>query len=143
MWFKEIIKNGFDNEESMLVHRYKASKIVFLFVCLIFFLSFFLVWAGFYRSFFLWIFSSLYILILITLDIYIYMFFLKTYIWKIKWAYKFFLLFFLSLFTIWLLFPIIVEWWLLWFYNNYLFDFMIDVKETFFATIEDIKNMLP
>lgn len=117
MWFKEIIKKGFKDDKTELLHKYDSAKLVFIFMCLLFFLSFFFAWAGFHREIFLYAFSFIYILTLLSLDIYVYLFFKKSLYWKITWFRKFLLIFILLILSFFLIFPIIIDWGIVEFYN--------------------------
>lgn len=64
-------KNVSSNEESIELKR-KSSKIMFVFILFLFFLSFYLVWAQVWKWFLDRIISPLYVLLLISLNLFIF-----------------------------------------------------------------------
>lgn len=120
MGFKEILKRDFFESENKLLLRYNSSKIVLILNMLIFFISFYFVWAWFYREEFILYMSIIYILLCISIVFYIYFYFKKTFLSKINWVIlNFFILILLILFII-LMFPALFQGWILWFYNTYI-----------------------
>ena len=135
MWIKESIKKSFEDDKIKLLYRYEASKMVFLFVSLLFFISFFLAWAWYHRDFFIYIFSFLYILVLFNLNIFIYLYCKNKFYWKIKWNCGILLYVLLFILTVSMIFPILYEWWIVWFSSDFL-----GMDEVFNNTIDDMKN---
>ena len=76
--FKEVLTSKFKEEESIILHRYKSAKFIFILLTLLFSLNFFFVWASFYYNFFIKTLHFSYILLLISFFYYLY------YLWKIR-----------------------------------------------------------
>jgi len=111
MWFKEILKKDFFDSENKLILRYKSAKIILVMSILLFFISFFFVWAWYYREFFSNYLSITYVLVIISIEIYLYLYFKKTFTSKLN-GFLFILFFiFLVISFIILISLFIVDWW--------------------------------
>ncbi len=120
MGFKEILKKDFFESDNKLILRYKSIKAVLVLTILLFFSSFFFIGAWFYREFFLNYISIFYVLLSFSFVLYLFFYFKKTFLNKLSWPLLYIFSFLLILIFIVLIFPIIVEWWLVWFYNTYI-----------------------
>lgn len=120
MGFKEILKKDFFESDNKLILRYKSIKAVLVLTILLFFSSFFFIGAWFYREFFLNYISIFYVLLSFSFVLYLFFYFKKTFLNKLSWPLLYIFSFLLILIFVVLIFPIIVEWWLVWFYNIYI-----------------------
>ena len=120
MGFKEILKKDFFESDNKLILRYKSIKAVLVLTILLFFSSFFFIGAWFYREFFLNYISIFYVLLSFSFVLYLFFYFKKTFLNKLSWPLLYIFSFWLILIFVVLIFPIIVEWWLVWFYNTYI-----------------------
>ncbi len=120
MGFKEILKKDFFESDNKLILRYKSIKAVLVLTILLFFSSFFFIGAWFYREFFLNYISIFYVLLSFSFVLYLFFYFKKTFLNKLSWPLLYIFSFLLILIFVVLIFPIIVEWGLVWFYNTYI-----------------------
>jgi hypothetical protein len=120
MSFKDSVKKDFTNKDKINKLRYKSSKLIFVLVSLLFFLAFFLYWAGLFQPIIPQIVSILYILLIISLFIFVYFWGISIFKTKINWVYKYILIAILLILLVIFTFPIIVEWWLFWFFNEFI-----------------------
>lgn len=112
MWFKEILKKDFFESENKLNLRYKSAKTMLIFFILLFFTSFYFVWAGFHRDFFINYISVFYIFLVITIILYIYLYFKKTFDQKLTWVLLYIFVFLLFIIFVFLLLPLFVNGWI-------------------------------
>lgn len=120
MWFKEVLKKDFFDSENKLILRYKAAKIILVVSILLFFISFFFVWAGYYREFFSNYLSITYVLVVISIEIYLYFYFYfrKTFVSRLNAFLIMLLLIILGIIFVIFLSPVIVEWWFMWLFTK-------------------------
>ena len=109
MSIKEIIETELNDKEQMLELRYHSSKIVFILMTLIYFVSLFLYWAWLFTNFFNTSLNTLYILMISSLAIFA--FFFTMFKYKEKFAgNKVFILIALLVIVSWvLLLPVIIK----------------------------------
>lgn len=120
MGFKEILKKDFFESDNKLILRYKSAKAILILTILLFFSSFFFVWAWFYNEIFEVYLSIFYVLLSFSIILYTFFYFKKTFLSKLSWVLLYFFVFILIIIFTILLFPVIFEWGLIWFYNTYL-----------------------
>lgn len=75
MNYKKELHKHFWNSKLLTNSRYEASKNIFIYICLIFFLNYFFVWAKFYDYFFIKTLPFVYTLFLITITFFIFFYF--------------------------------------------------------------------
>ena len=78
MWFKETLKEKLGTEESIILHRYKSAKFLFILLAFLFLLNYFFVWSKFYYEFFIKTIYGTYILLLVSFFSFLY------FLWKLK-----------------------------------------------------------
>lgn len=120
MGFKEVLKKDFFESDNRLILRYKSSKAILVLTILLFFSSFFFIWAWYYRDFFASYISIFYVLLCFSFVLYLFLFFKKTFLSKLSGIILYLFIFVLIFIFLILLFPVIVEGWVVWFYNAYL-----------------------
>ena len=120
MGFKEILKKDFFESDNKLILRYKSIKSILVLTILLFFSSFFFIGAWFYREFFLNYISIFYVLLSFSFVLYLFFYFKKTFLNRLSGPLLYIFSFLLILIFVVLIFPIIVEWGLVWFYNTYI-----------------------
>jgi len=120
MGFKEILKKDFFESDNKLILRYKSIKAILVLTILLFFSSFFFIGAWFYREFFLNYISIFYVLLSFSFVLYLFFYFKKTFLNRLSGPLLYIFSFLLILIFVVLIFPIIVEWGLVWFYNTYI-----------------------
>jgi hypothetical protein len=86
MTFKDTLKNDLADEEKMLEFRHNSSKTTFVFMSLVFFLSFFLYGASLFENFFESFFGVIYLAFLFSFVFYVYYFLRTKFVSKIKGA---------------------------------------------------------
>jgi|SaaInlStandDraft_3_1057020.scaffolds.fasta_scaffold123815_1 predicted neutral ceramidase superfamily lipid hydrolase len=122
MWLKEILKKNFSEDKKISLERSKAAKFVFIISALVFFMTFYFVWANFYTEITSKILSISYIVLVISLVLFAYLFIRKSLSWKVP-SVVFFLIFILLWAVLaFLLLPVIVDGWInsiLWLLNFY------------------------
>lgn len=118
MWFKEVLKKDFFESENKLILRYKSAKIILVVSILLFFISFFFVWAWYYREFFSNYLSITYVLVVISIEIYLYFYFRKTFTSRLNVFLIMLLLIILGISFVIFISPVIVEWWFMWLFSK-------------------------
>lgn len=118
MWFKEVLKKDFFDSENKLILRYKSAKIILVISILLFFISFFFVWAWYYRDFFSNYLSLTYVLVVISIEIYLYFYFRKSFVSRLNAFLIMILLIILGISFVLFLSPVIVEWWFMWLFSK-------------------------
>ncbi len=114
MKLKKKIKEVFWSNKDITIERYNSSRTVFVFVAFLFFLNFYLVWAGFYSDILIIPLWYLYVLLISSFIFYFYFLFKKLLINNEKTYFNIIIfIILLSLFSV-LLLPIILKWWLNW-----------------------------
>lgn len=118
MWFKEVLKKDFFESENKIILRYKAAKIILVISILLFFISFFFVWAWYYREFFSNYLSITYVLFVTSIEIYLYFYFRKSFVSRLNAFLIMLLLIILGISFVIFLSPVIVEWWFMWLFTK-------------------------
>lgn len=77
MWFKENLKKSLNDRDLMIKSRLKSSMFFLVFSSFLFFLNYFLVWAGFYYDVLVNVLPYTYISLLVSFLFYFSYFFLK------------------------------------------------------------------
>ena len=65
MWFKESLEKSLGDKDLMIANRLRASIFVLVITSFLFFLNYYLVWAGFHYDFFIKTLPYTYVLLLI------------------------------------------------------------------------------
>jgi len=128
MWFKETIKKSFWDEKIITIERYKAVKIMFIFVGFLFFLNFFFVWAGFHPEIFLKTLPILYITFLFIFCFYTFFYIKRALLKNFSLIFKIFISFLLTIVFLIFLSPLLYEWWLIALNIDYMIPFIEKIK---------------
>lgn len=100
---KELTKHFWDSKW-LTNSRYEASKNIFIYFCLIFFLNYFFVWAKFYDNIFLKTLPFTYVAFLVTIIFYIFYYFKSKF--ELKMVYNVVIIILLTIFLLLFLIPI-------------------------------------
>jgi hypothetical protein len=111
MWFKENLKQNFENEEKINLLRFHSIKNLFIFSILLFFLNFFLLWTNINFDLYKLFLPFTYFFLLLAMFYYFY-FLIKIKLSSSKWFYLF-IYFLLLLITILLILPFVFDYWLI------------------------------